>query len=51
MTYYSFDLEIDPVTLILKVDPDMVMIPKMKFLAIAVQKPDTHTHAHAYGLK
>ena len=46
MMLYSFDL--DPMTLVLNPDLDMVKIPK-KFLAIAVQKPeqtDTQTDTH-----
>ena len=42
MTCYSFDLDLEPMTLILKPDLGMVKmylhVPKMKFLAIAVQK-------------
>ena len=41
MTFYSFDLDIDPRTLILKLDLDMVKMylhAKMKFLVIATQK-------------
>ena len=34
MTFYSFDLDLHPVTLILKLDLDVVK----KFLAIAIQK-------------
>ena len=38
--FYSFDLDLDPMTLVLKLDLDWsrcICIPKIKFLAIAVQ--------------
>ena len=41
MTFYAFDIDLDPMTLILKFDLDMSKISvyyKIKFLALAIRK-------------
>ena len=52
MKFYSFDLDLEPMTLVLKLDLDIIkifMCTKMKFLPSAAQnlaseQTDRHTH-------
>ena len=51
MIFYSFDLELGPMFLVLKFDLDIVKIfcvLKIKLLALAVQKLPEHTHTHTH---
>ena len=51
MIFYSFDLELGPMFLVLKFDLDIVKmfcVLKMKLLALAVQKLPEHTHTHTH---
>ena len=50
MSFYTFDLDLDPVTLIFKIDLDMV---KMHLYTKVTAWTDIHTYRHKYmdGLK